>query len=475
MGDAMRGSLKTLGVRVNSFVDWFIPANLKSSDYLVNIRMFLFSHLFGPFLGHTISLSMLYIDGGADTSWWIFFIAVTAFWPFPLLLRLTGWYVPLSLLSIENLMFCIFWGCYHYGGASSPIMPWLVTVPLLAFFYLPGRATRIAVGVQIVVNLILFYCIYSLFGFPERVALDLLVALGLISTFCAAVYVSMMALYYASIVSSQAELEQEVQLRRATEHKLREATEQVERAMMAKSEFLAKMSHELKNPLNSIIGYSEILIEGVEETESQKYKDLTSIRSAGHQLLELIDDLLDLSRLEAGRMKRETESVEIRALFDGVAAKWRSAIAANGNEFHLESGAAGTILCDATKLRRILDSLLSNAAKFTVNGRVTLSASMQKGVLTISIADTGPGIAADRIDGLFDTFVHAEEETASKYADEVRLGLPLAHRFCRLIGGEISVESVLGVGSCFTIKIPIEPAADEQVPHIGVATLSQAA
>ena len=90
------------GRRINSSVDWFVPAKLKSSDYLVNIRMFLFSHLFGPFLGDTISLSMLYIDGGADTSWWIFFFAVTAFWPFPLVFRLTGWYVPLSLLSIEN-------------------------------------------------------------------------------------------------------------------------------------------------------------------------------------------------------------------------------------------------------------------------------------------------------------------------------------------------------------------------------------
>ena len=471
----MRYSIKTLGARINSFVDWFIPANLKSSDYLVNIRMFLFSHLFGPFLGHTISFSMLYIDGGADKSWWIFFLAVTVFWPFPLVLRLTGWYVPLSLLSIENLMFCIFWGCYQYGGASSPIMPWLVTVPLLAFFYLPGRTTRIAVGVLIAANLILFYGIYSAFGFPERVALDLLVALGMISTICAAVYVSMMALYYASIVSSQAELEQEVQLRRTTEHKLRQATEQVERAMMAKSEFLAKMSHELKNPLNSIIGYSELLIEGVEDTESQRHRDLTSIRCAGHQLLELIDDLLDLSRLEAGRMKRETETVEVRQLLEDIAAKWGAVIAANGNDFHLESQAAGTISCDATKLRRVLDNLLSNAAKFTTNGRVTLSASMEKRVLTISIADTGAGIGADRINGLFDTFVHAEDETASKYANEVRLGLPLAHRFCRLIGGEMSVESEVGIGSCFTVKVPVEPVVDEQGPHIGAEMLSQAA
>lgn len=471
----MQQSMKKLGAQLNSFVDWFIPENLKSSDYLVNIRMFMFSHLFGPFLGHTISLSMLYIDGGADTSWWIFFFAVTAFWPFPLVLRFTGRYVPLSLLSIENLMLCIFWGCYHYGGANSPILPWLVTVPLLAFFYLPARNTRIVVGILITANLIVFYTLYGLFGFPERVALNLLVALGLISTLCAAIYVSMMALYYASVVSSQAELEQEVQLRRATENKLREATEQIERAMTAKTEFLARMSHELKNPLNSIIGYSEILLEGVEDSASQKYKDLGSIRTAGHQLLELIDDLLDLSRLEAGRMKRQSEAVEISQFLDAIALQWQAAIAAAGNEFHFESRVAGTIFCDAAKLMRVIDSLLSNAAKYTANGRVTLSASLNSGVLTISVEDTGRGIAPDRIAALFDTFVHAEEETASKYADEVRLGLPLAYRYCRLIGGEMSVESELGVGSRFTLKVPVEPAVDRQAPHVGAEILSQAA
>ena len=104
--------------------------------------MFLFSHLFGPFLGHTISLYMLYIEGGRTYRGGYFSLAVTAFWPFPLVLRLTGWYVPLALLSIQNLMFCVFWGCYQYGGVSSPILPWLVTVPLLAFFYLPERRTQ---------------------------------------------------------------------------------------------------------------------------------------------------------------------------------------------------------------------------------------------------------------------------------------------------------------------------------------------
>jgi signal transduction histidine kinase len=471
----MGNSLKDLGARINSAVDWFIPTKLRSSDYLVNIRMFLFSHLFGPFLGHTISLSMLYIDGGADTSWWIFFFAVTAFWPFPLLLRLTGWYVPLSLLSIENLMFCVFWGCYQYGGVSSPILPWLVTVPLLAFFYLPARSTRIIVGVLIVANLAVFYGIYCLFGFPERVALNLLVALGLISTFCASIYVSMMALYYANVVSSQVELEQEVKLRRQTEQKLREATEQAERAMLAKSEFLAKMSHELKNPLNSIIGYSEILIENLADSEDQKYKDLQTIRGAGHRLLELIDDLLDLSKLEAGKMTMHPDRIDLRGLFDGMAAKWRSTIVESGNEFVVEPPAGGEILIDASKLRRVIENLLSNAAKFTKSGRITFSASMRGDMLTMTVEDTGSGISEKQLNRLFETFDHSETETASNYGDDVRLGLPLAHRYCRLMGGELSVQSRLGSGSRFTVQLPIRTLAEDKQPVPRMELLTEAA
>ena len=458
----MQNSLKTLAARINSAVDWFIPEKLKSSpDLLQGVRMFLFSHLFGPFLGHTISFSMLYIQGGADLSWWIFFLAVTAFWPFPFVLRLTGWYVPLALLSIQNLMFCVFWGCYQYGGVSSPILPWLVTVPLLAFFYLPERKTRIIVSLLIVANLSVFYAIYCALGFRETVPLEGLAVLGLISTFCASVYVSMMALFYANIVSSQAELEQEVERHKATARQLREATKQVERAMLAKSEFLAKMSHELRNPLNSIIGYSEILIEGLDPAKDQKYRDLTSIRSAGHRLLELINDLLDLSKLEAGKMELDADRVRFNELFDELAVKWGPTVAESGNKFKVEQAPAMEIICDAPKLRRVIENLLSNAAKFTKHGRILLAASVEAGVLTVAVEDTGVGIAESQIEGLFETFGNSHQETASNYGDDVRLGLPLAHRYCRLMGGELSVKSKLGLGSRFILRIPVQLVADD--------------
>jgi signal transduction histidine kinase len=472
----MQNFRKRLEVRVNSAVDWFIPAKLKSSaDLLQGVRMFLFSHLFGPFLGHTISFSMLYIQGGADASWWIFFFAVTAFWPFPWVLRYTGWYVPLALLSIEDLMFCIFWGCYQFGGVSSPILPWLVTVPLLAFFYLPERKTRIIVGVLIVANLSVFYAIYCALGFRATVPLDGLVILGLISTFCASIYVSMMALYYANVVSSQAELEQEVQRHKATAQALREATHQIERAMLAKSEFLARMSHELRNPLNSIIGYSEILIEGLDSAKDQKYQDLTSIRGAGHRLLELINDLLDLSKLEAGKMELHADTIQFRDLFDELAEKWRPFIVDNGNTFRAMPPPAAEIVCDVPKLRRVVESLLSNAGKFTRDGRVTFAASIRAGVLVISVVDTGIGIPENQIDGLFETFGNSDQETASNYGDDVRLGLPLAHRYCRLMGGELFVKSKLGQGSRFTIEIPAKPISDQRQPQPRPQRLGRAA
>lgn len=454
--------------RLNAAVDWFIPARLKrSGEVLQGARMFMFSHFFGPFLGHTISLSMLWFDGRADLSWWVFFGAVSAFWAYPLALRTTGLYVPLALLSVENLLFCIFWGCYQYGGIASPIMPWLVTVPLLAFFYLPERSTRISVSLLIVLNLGLFFGIYSTVGFQYRAADHGLVLLGLVSTLCASLYVSMMALYFAKISTSQGELEHEIHRHLSTQKMLRDATSQAQRALVAKSEFLAKMSHELKNPLNAIIGYSEILIEDAGSEQTQKWKDLTSIRSAGHKLLSLIDALLELSKLEAGKVTVRAERFEFAEFFEDWIARNRPSIAAGANELLLQPVPAGAMTCDRDKLRRVLDGLLDNAAKFTRNGRITVAATLRDGAWCISIADSGAGIEPARIDTLFETFGSAEGETASRYADEVRLGLPLAYRYCRLLGGTLSVRSEAGAGSTATVTLPAHArGADE---HSGPA------
>jgi signal transduction histidine kinase len=406
---------------------------------------------------------MLFLQGHADWHWWVFFLCVTAFWPFPLVLRLTGWYVPLALISIQNLILCIIWGCYFYGGISSPILPWFITIPLLAFFYLPTSRTRIMVSVVIVANLVGFYFIYTSLGFPsETIVQSSLVALGIVSTLCAGIYVSMMALYYASIVSSQSELEEEVQRHQKTERELRDATVQVERATKAKSEFLAKMSHELRNPLNAIIGYTELLVEDSAATDDQTADDLKSIKVAAFRLLELVNDLLDLSKLEAGKMQLGLERFSIAGMVEDLAAKWREKVELQGNALRVHCQFGNEQMTgDAAKMHQAASNLLANAAKFTRDGTVTLTAARDHNNLVLMVEDTGPGIAPEQIGGLFETFGNRSNETSSNYGEDPGLGLPLTYRLCVLMDGRLTVDSELGRGSRFTIRVPIEGAAAE--------------
>jgi signal transduction histidine kinase len=156
-------------------------------------------------------------------------------------------------------------------------------------------------------------------------------------------------------------------------------------------------------------------------------------------------------------MELHGDQIDLRCLFDSLASNWRQSIESGGNKLQLLPPPAVEINCDEQKLRRVIDNLLSNAAKFTKNGRVTFSASIESGVVAISVADTGVGIADDEIGKLFETFGNAGDETDSNYGDDVRLGLPLAYRYCRLMGAELSVRSEPGAGSTFTVQLP--PAA----------------
>jgi signal transduction histidine kinase/ActR/RegA family two-component response regulator len=480
---AMLRFLRTAPSKIYPVLDWFTPAELMGdSDRLHCVRMFLISHLFGPFVGHTLSSSILFLGFEADLAWWVFFWSITAFWAYPWVLRLVGprWYDTLALVSVQNLIFCILWGCYHYGGLSSPIVPWLITVPLLAFFYLgSGPKTIFMVLSTIVINLIVFYLIYSINGgFPERSAPAELAGIGLVSTFCAGVYVAMMALYYANTVSSQSELEHEAQRHMETARQLREATELAQRANRAKSEFLAKMSHELRTPLNAIIGYSEMLIEDAEASGgADGTDDLRKINGAGKELLSLVGDLLDLAKLEAGKMDLFPERFDLVDFIEGMAARWREAIAARGNELSVECPAtAGAVVTDEAKLRQALSNLVSNAAKFTENGRIALRVANDGGWATFAVEDSGPGIRPEAMETLFETFAKEEDETASKYV-AAGLGLPLSKRLCRLIGGDLTVESALGRGSCFTIRIPADIAgtAARETEHAPAANGSAGA
>ena len=445
-------------------LDWFIPEELRGeTEPLRRVRMFMVSHLFGPFLGHTISLCLLALAPNPDMAWWVFFGAITAFWAFPIGIKLKVPYPALALISVQNLTFTILWGCYAYGGLNSPIMPWVVTIPLLAFFYLgSGRVVQACVVTLILTNLLLFY-ILSDQGkvFPEHIPLASLSSLGIVSTVCAAAYVSMMALYYAKVVSLQPELEREVARRLETAERLRQATEDADLANQAKSDFLAKMSHELRTPLNAVIGYSAMMLEDMEEAGlDQQHSDLEKIQLAGEHLLSLINDLLDLSKLDVGKMELCVEPFDVRTLVGDVTASYRDQIAGGGNALRVNcSSTVGSIEGDATKLGRVFGNLLSNAAKFTRDGAIDVAVTRSDEWVTITVHDTGAGIETRRLRTLFENFDEDEGATTSKYSG-TGLGLPLSSKLCRLMGGDLSVESKLGEGSCFTVRLPALHAGD---------------
>jgi signal transduction histidine kinase/CheY-like chemotaxis protein len=254
-------------------------------------------------------------------------------------------------------------------------------------------------------------------------------------------------------------LGREIRERKRVELALAEAREAADAANKAKSAFLANMSHELRTPMNAILGYSEMLVEDAEDQGKQEIvPDLKKINQAGTHLLALINDVLDLSKIESGKMKAFAEDIGVGALVDEVVATAQPLTDRNRNQFRVERGDnLGIAHQDLTKLRQSLFNLLSNAAKFTQEGTVTLRVvrEQERGVdwLTFAVSDTGIGIPKDKIDRVFEEFSQADDSTTRDYGG-TGLGLAISRRFCRLLGGDLTLESQPGEGSTFTIQLP---------------------
>ena len=238
---------------------------------------------------------------------------------------------------------------------------------------------------------------------------------------------------------------------------IQDKSRQLAEASQHKSQFLANMSHELRTPLNAIIGVTEMLREDA-ETLKQDLEPLDRVLGAGRHLLALINDILDLSKIEAGRMELHLESFALAPLIDSVVKTVEPLAAKNTNHITVRCDAGiGALHADEMRLRQALLNLLSNANKFTENGSIAIDARQwqedgRDGV-TIAIADTGIGMTPEQMSKLFQEFSQASSTTASKYGG-TGLGLAISKRFCQMMGGDITVESEPGHGSTFTIRLP---------------------
>jgi len=253
---------------------------------------------------------------------------------------------------------------------------------------------------------------------------------------------------------------QDITARKRQERELKEAKVAAEAANATKSQFLATMSHELRTPLNAIIGYTEMMTEDAQDNGHDEYvPDLKKVHSSAKHLLALINDVLDLSKIEAGKMDLYLETVEVQPLIDDVVSVVAPLVDKKANTLSVNLGPnLGTIHADVTKVRQSLFNLLSNASKFTERGTITLDVQRNwqeaREIFHFIVSDTGIGMNKEQLGRMFQAFTQADASTTRKFGG-TGLGLVISRNFCQMMGGDITVESEAGKGTKFTIVLPV--------------------
>ena len=333
-------------------------------------------------------------------------------------------------------------GAYHYTMDKDAFFgPGEAVLPLLTLLFFTIYPVNFLNSFFIVTTTVTGFLIYLL-------EMDIIVGSQI-------PYLLIMPFVYSVFVKRSNEYKDRIDYVKTEELKI--LREQAQNASKAKSDFLANMSHELRTPLNAILGYSEMLMEEAEDDELESYAaDLAKIQSSGEHLLTLINDILDLSKIEAGKMDLHIEEFEFVKHLAQIEATAKPLVEKNGNKFILENNATFEKLKnDQTKLRQILFNMLSNAAKFTKEGSVTLSINTIEKDVRFAVIDTGIGMNEEQLGKVFDEFTQAEASTAKDYGG-TGLGLPISKKMTEMMGGKMEVESEEGKGTTFSITIPVE-------------------
>ncbi|HAA54832.1 MAG TPA: hypothetical protein DCE42_08735 [Myxococcales bacterium] len=442
-----------------SWVDWFVSETLKQQGHETYRRarllagscfIFFFSALAGivlaltnrPFTSPVVQVSLLTMSGLLGCL---------------LLLRKTGKLDYAGVLFTFSLALGIIVVSIFTGGIRSNIVPWGGLIILLTFFF-----SRMRWGLMMTVSLGLFVLTlytYQELGYPlpatppmdfKRRATGLVILIAFFISNCALSW-----LYESSRRKAIRLMEKTF-----TQNKQLAKDRDLARAMdQAKSQFLTNISHELRTPLNAIIGYTELLQETLEDDGQQEYNDdLQKIHRSGKHLLSLINDLLDLAKIESGKMFVQKEIFSTAVLCNDLHHSIEWMLKANNNTFALENHLEDVECCsDEKKLRQILLNLLSNACKFTENGHISLTCTEsnvdKQRWLSFAIKDTGTGIPEDKQSKLFQSFSQLGE-LDNPIQKGTGLGLMLTKDFCELMGGSIEVISAEGQGSTFTVHLP---------------------
>ncbi|MBM9594570.1 sensor histidine kinase [Roseitranquillus sediminis] len=442
--------------------EYFLPDHVAGKPEATNqARMFLLSHFLGPCFGLSAPLALYLLDPTPGFEILVLAASILSFWVFPFPLKWGVSYRKLVMISIAVDWFAIYWACFHFGGAHSPTLIWILIIPVLSVFYIGGdrRMTRDLLLLGAASSLV-FMAVYVVFEPPTNdIPTAALKVLGAVSAFAVMCYVSVMAIYYARIFDAGADLEQEVARRKMMTAELQRSLQAADRAASAKSEFLARMSHELRSPLNAIVGYGELLRESCSEDGDRMLdRDLGRILEAGDYLTRLIDRILTLAKIDSGKMRFNPKPHDLAQVIEEVISGERELIETNGNRVTVSvAPETSAVVIDHMYVVQIIASIVKNAAIHTRDGAISIATEAtrlgNKDAIKISVSDTGCGIAQDVLPVIFETFLTEREAAAGRYGG-TGLALAVTSKLCQAMGGQVTAESVEGEGSTFHVTLP---------------------